>query len=134
MREILFRAKSCVGNWVFGFLKKQLVGGEPDMWAIQTEAPPDAPLITAKGPLHLYENVVDPATIGQYTGVNDKRGTRIFEGDLILFDGDGEDADPCEVRFSVETGSWVYSCGAEWDFLGGDGQGLTVVGNVFQSR
>jgi uncharacterized phage protein (TIGR01671 family) len=83
MRKILFRAKSCVGNWVYGYLKKQLVGDNPDVWAIQTETPPDKPLITAAGDLRLYENVVDPATVGQWTGLRDKNGTKIFEGDVI---------------------------------------------------
>jgi formylmethanofuran dehydrogenase subunit C len=66
-------------NWQYGFLKKQLVGGEPDIWAIQTEGE----IQTAAGTLKLYENVIDPATVGQCTGLRDKNGTLIFEGDII---------------------------------------------------
>jgi hypothetical protein len=72
-----------MGNWVYGYLKKQLVGGEPDVWAIQTETSPGEPLPTARGNLRLYENVVSPSTVGQYTGVCDRNGVKIFEGDIV---------------------------------------------------
>ncbi|GHV34943.1 hypothetical protein FACS18949_11940 [Clostridia bacterium] len=90
MREILFRAKSCTGNWVYGYLKKQMVVDKADAWAIQTEIPEnEKPMFlpqTSKQSAHttrLYENVVDPATIGQYTDLTDRNDVRIFEGDII---------------------------------------------------
>jgi hypothetical protein len=92
----LFRAKSCVGNWRYGFLKKQLVNGESDVWAIQSENSLYPCKYTA---VPLYENVVDPATIGQCTGLcaaKSYRGDKpehllVFEGDLLRWhSGDPE--------------------------------------------
>lgn len=79
-REILFRGKRLDnGEWAYGYLEKRpsAIQG-PDYggpWYIWT--PPVDPDDSGG-----YYNV-DPATVGQYTGLMDKIGKKIFGGDIV---------------------------------------------------
>lgn len=71
MREIKFRGKTSTGKWVYGYYCKDYHG----IAHIVTLDTSDM-------------RTVHPATIGQYTGLKDKDGNMIFEGDIIKLDDD----------------------------------------------
>lgn len=75
MREIIFRGKRIDnGEWVEGNLFV------PDK--VDFRKPPTEILMGTNIVRISYE--VDPATVGQYTGLKDKTGLkRIFEGDIV---------------------------------------------------
>jgi uncharacterized phage protein (TIGR01671 family) len=74
MREILFRGKRLdSGEWVVGgYNHKKLCGDFTGVYIIEQ---------LTDGVCECHE--VDPDTVGQYTGLCDKNGKKIFEGDVI---------------------------------------------------
>ena len=70
----LFKAKTCNGEWAAGFLHCK-----NDKWYISNKA----------GSPFAFE--VQPDTICQCTGLKDKNGKLIWEGDIILFQRDNDD-------------------------------------------
>ena len=75
-REILFRGRTPEGEWVYGnlFNKHKLTEVGKVFWCFLIH---DGALTS---------HVVNPETVGQFTGLFDKKKVKIFEGDILRAD------------------------------------------------
>lgn len=122
MREILFRAKhihifpenECLnGMWVYGFLEDNDYINSPELEG---------------------EFLIDPETVCQYTGLTDKNGRKIFEGDILAIPYSKKQGLPAEVRYNVLSGSYeIKRNGYKPISLMDADEWGEIVGNVFDN-
>ena len=93
MREILFRGKTYDGKWEQGDLRHGgYVRNDSETYIMRSD--------------YALNNIpVDPKTVGQFTGLTDKHGKKIFEGDIVrmerglMVNGEYAYCDVCKVIY-----------------------------------
>ena len=117
MREILFRGKGPEG-WIEGGYAEY---GNAVCIATRFVAEDGKPGIS------LFE--VYPSTVGQYTGLKDRNGQRIFEGDILRNEENVVYSGSYTAEVVFEDGEF-QALGNVVDFDAGDFPSVWVIGNI----
>lgn len=125
MRKILFRGKSIITNeWTYGGIVHQtdFYGDIVDRYYIVDGS-------EVCNDIGYVEQVI-PETVGQYTGITDKNGTKIFEGDTIQVD-EIEDQNFLVAWNNDDAGFELVDDGVYLPLFGTiSGQNIKVIGNI----
>ena len=114
MREIIFRGKRVdngefVQGHYYGMWGKKYI-----LWGEHNHIPEGQEVI--------------PETVGQFTGITDKNGKRVFEGDIVRI----EDFVNAAVKWREDIACWTlqgYIIGKTWD-----SSMLEVIGNIHDQK
>lgn len=118
MREILFKAKRIDNEkWISGLLCYNIYG----QLCIQPAESDNC-------------CVIIPETVGQYTGLTDKNGERIFEGDVVVTNKFGTPEKKYKITYNETIATYIgkgkKGCVGYFTTFSDDADAFEVIGNI----
>ncbi len=142
MREIKFRGKRNDIGWKYGYLtciENKTIGS----WEQKPAIRPFDELFITYG--------VDPETVGEYTGLKDKKGVEVYEGDILFASlnngkyevkfglyacehNDTDDRIPSDMGFYIERFNDKYHNRTDsQEGMGESSKYLEIIGNIYEN-
>jgi len=125
MREIIFRGKrEKDGVWVYGSYQADVMSfGRHTIIYSDYEG-------------FYCEDEIIPQSVGQYTGLKDKRGKRIYEGDVLEFDTSYAGKLRCTVYYDadkLDQASFLLDTNGMTNTLNDASKIYEVIGNIHEN-
>ena len=111
MSEILFRGKDVYGKWLYG----DLINLTSEIKQICNHTQLE------------HAHGVNPETVGQFINRTDKKGKKIFVGDIVKY-SNGEIG---VIRYNENVSAYIVDFGGgDWDYLDVENGTGEVIGNI----